>query len=269
MYAKGKTQISGGAGDDTIDLLSVDPVNFGKALTLDTHVDGGGGTDTLVLLGNTNIILGPTTVNNVEQFVLYQGYDYTIATSNATVPSGKALSVDGTALLSTDHLNFDGSAETNGTFDLNGGAGGDALIGGAGNDTLNGGGGGDQLTGGAGADTFVYDDVSDSATNKYDTITSFDAAADHFAMQLDISAFDASVTGVSLSVASINSDMKNALMGHLHANDAILVTANAGTLSGHTFLVVDGDGAAGYLGGNDILIDITGYSGTITTANFI
>ena len=64
-----------------------------------------------------------------------------------------------------DHLNLDGSAESNATLrafggagddKLIGGGGGDQLTGGAGNDTLSGGAGNDTLTGGSGKDIFAF-----------------------------------------------------------------------------------------------------------------
>ena len=48
----------------------------------------------------------------------------------------------------------------------------------------------------------------------------------------------------------------------------MLLTADSGTLSGHTFLVVDVNGTAGYQSGSDYVIDVTGYTGTISTASF-
>jgi hypothetical protein len=42
-----------------------------------------------------------------------------------------------------------------------------------------------------------------------------------------------------------------------------------GTLSGHTFLLVDDNGVAGYQSSVDYVIDVTGMSGSLTTADFI
>ncbi|MFT3974169.1 MAG: hypothetical protein QM699_12185 [Amaricoccus sp.] len=53
---------------------------------------------------------------------------------------------------------------------LEGGVGKDVLLGGIGNDTLVGGGGADRMTGGTGADTFVFNAVTEPAT---DLVTDF------------------------------------------------------------------------------------------------
>ena len=43
-----------------------------------------------------------------------------------------------------------------------------------------------------------------------------------------------------------------------------------GTLDGHLFLIVDADGNHAYTpGGTDYVIDVTGYTGTLTVSNFI
>lgn len=48
----------------------------------------------------------------------------------------------------------------------------------------------------------------------------------------------------------------------------VLFTADSGTLSGHTFMIVDVNGTAGYQAGADLVVDITGYSGTPTVSDF-
>lgn len=50
---------------------------------------------------------------------------------------------------------------------------------------------------------------------------------------------------------------------------AVLFTPDSGTLSGHTFLIVDINGTAGYQASADLVADITGYTGTITTGDFV
>lgn len=68
---------------------------------------------------------------------------------------------------------------------LEGGVGKDVLLGGVGVDTLVGGGGADRMTGGAGADTFVFNAVSEPAT---DLITDFSRAQKD---RIQLSAIDA------------------------------------------------------------------------------
>ena len=68
--------------------------------------------------------------------------------------SGATLTVDASSF-TTKTLTFDGTAESNGSFKITGGALADVLKGGQKNDTLTGGGGTDQLTGNGGNDQFV------------------------------------------------------------------------------------------------------------------
>ncbi|MEZ5774160.1 MAG: hypothetical protein R3D33_05495 [Hyphomicrobiaceae bacterium] len=94
--------------------------------------------------------------------------DVSITTSNGTVGAGKTLTVNATGLTnSAAALTFNGSAETDGSFTVNGGAGADDITGGSGNDTLNGNGGADTLAGGAGNDTVnggAGNDIIDGGT---------------------------------------------------------------------------------------------------------
>ena len=55
----------------------------------------------------------------------------------------------------------------------------------------------------------------------------------------------------------------------LPLHDAVLFTPNAGGLAGHTFLIVDANGTAGYQAGADYVIDVTGITGTLGHSNFI
>jgi hypothetical protein len=55
----------------------------------------------------------------------------------------------------------------------------------------------------------------------------------------------------------------------MHVGGATEITVTGGTLDGHIFLIVDGDGNATYDAGSDYVIDITGHTGTIAAADFI
>ena len=54
----------------------------------------------------------------------------------------------------------------------------------------------------------------------------------------------------------------------MHVGGATELTVTGGTLAGHIFLVVDGDGNATYDAGNDYVIDVTGHTGTIAPGDF-
>ncbi len=281
----GDDKFVGGGGDDTFDLTlggndiangtgGTDTFRMGDALTALDQIDGGPGSANLLDLNGdyaAGIVFTSTTVLNIGIVKLHAGHSYSLTSNDATVAAAQAMKVDGTDLGATDHLSFDGSAESNGAFVLIGGAGADILIGGSGGDKLTGGLGADGLTGGAGADTFVYKAAAESAGAGYDTLAGFDFAADRLDVVHKAKAIDAAVAAGGLSTASFDTDMTAALAGHLGKYHAILFTANAGTLSGQTFLVVDANGIAGYQAGQDLVIhlDSAVNAASLSTANFI
>ena len=153
---------------------------------------------------------------------------------------------------------------------LSGGGGNDTIRGGGGGDTLNGGLGADHMTGAAGQDVFVYGAANQSTGAAYDTITDFDATADHFNMPGTVTGIDATVASGALSSGSFDGDLSSAVgAGQLAANDA-LFTPDLRSL-GETFLIVDANGVAGYQAGADYVIDITGAhpSASLSTSDFI
>ncbi|HTQ14143.1 MAG TPA: bluetail domain-containing putative surface protein, partial [Rhizomicrobium sp.] len=215
---------------------------------------GGPGTLTVSLDGDYSAGLALTMLSEVTGIDLASGNSYNLTEADVNVGAGQTLTVDGSALGASDNLTFDGSAETDGNLVLIGGAGADVL------------------TGGAQSDTFQFDQVSDSTGTGYDTITNIDFSSDLISLDAGAAApvaIDAAITSGALSTASFDSDLAAAVdAGHLAAGDAVLFTADSGTLSGHTFLVVDHNGQAGYQAGQDYVIDVTGYAGTLTTASF-
>jgi Ca2+-binding RTX toxin-like protein len=108
-----------------------------------------GDTLTLTAAGSSNLTL----VSGFETIALSAtAGTYSITTANNTVASGKTLTIDSASR--TGVLNFDGTAETNGYFNITSGSGalGDTIIGGSMADTITAGAGADTITGGAGAD---------------------------------------------------------------------------------------------------------------------
>ncbi|HEX3673013.1 MAG TPA: bluetail domain-containing putative surface protein, partial [Rhizomicrobium sp.] len=109
--------ITGSAGDDVI--------NMGAALTAADQIDGGGGGNVVTLDGDysAGLTLGPTTLVNFVGLILDGGHSYTLTTDDATVASGNEMTIDASALGAGDTLIFDGSAETDGNFAFEFGAG--------------------------------------------------------------------------------------------------------------------------------------------------
>jgi Ca2+-binding RTX toxin-like protein len=179
----GADTVSAGGGNDLI--------FFGSQFTNEDRVDGGAGFDSLALLGNYSAALtfDANDLVGIERLLLLSGTtidpngapaSYNMNTIDANVGTA-GLTVTAASLGAGETLTFNGTAETNGAFRVQGGAGADIIAGGAkgdvlqgnsgndqlfglgGNDTLIGGIGADQLRGGAGADTFRYDSVLDSS----------------------------------------------------------------------------------------------------------
>src|SRR5262249_2365945 len=99
----------------------------------------------------------------------------------------------------------------------------------------------------------------------HDTITDFAAGTDKFDLASTVTGVFA-VSG-SVDTASFNSDLAG--LGAIQFEGATVVTVTGGDLSGHTLLVVDGNREDVYTAGQDYVFDITGYTGTITTSDFI
>ncbi|SDG60344.1 calcium-binding protein [Thalassobaculum litoreum] len=141
-----------------------DTVNASLAGTLNGNdeIDGLAGIDALILSAAQSVTFEADTLINFEN-VSITGGAQVITTHDATVASDKSLIVNAAA--SADSVFWDGSAETDGQFEITGGSAGDTLIGGAQGDTLSGGGGedvfrytnafadGDVIAGGAASDT--------------------------------------------------------------------------------------------------------------------
>jgi Ca2+-binding RTX toxin-like protein len=264
----GNDTINGGAGNDGIHPgLGNDTVNAGDGndiisfsggrLNAADKIDGGAGFDTVLLNGDYTganaVSFTSTTMVNVEKIAVGAGSSYSLTTNDATVGSGQTLTVDASALGASNSLTFNGAAETNGHFLIDSGLGAD------------------NLTGGALSDTFVYASAADSTSTHYDTINGFNFSLDRFDIPGaagSITAIDAAVSN-TLSTGSFDTDLAAAVSGHLNPHTAMLVTANAGSLSGQTFLIVDINGAAGYQTGSDLVFHLTSQTGTLATGDFI
>ena len=146
----------GGTGDDVFVL--------GSHLNDKEEIDGGEGSDTVLLQGFVNTTLGPKSLLGIETLRMLSGsdtsfgapgtstYTYRVTTADANVAAGATLLVDMSQLRAGENVTFNGAAEFDGRFVMQGGAGGDTLTGGAGADEIDGGLGGDNLSGGSGAD---------------------------------------------------------------------------------------------------------------------
>ncbi len=259
LSGQGIDHVYGGTGHDRL--------IFDAAFSATDVADGGAGADTLTLTGDysAGLTFAASSMTGIEKIILGNGFSYSLTTDDANVAAGETLHVTATLLTAGHTLAFDGSHEIDGFLALIGGGGADhltggaladRLTGGAGDDVLSGGLGHDILTGGAGSDTFVYGSVAESNKAVTDTLVGFDASSDHLGLWF-------TVTGVD---APFNAHKLNALDAtHLGANHAVVVTLD----SGHTFLVVDANGVAGYQAGGDLVIAVDGMTGTLDTSDFV
>lgn len=262
IMGAGADQIDGGLGDDTI-------VFFGDG-TLDNHdrVEGGGivaSLDTVLLSGDysAGLTIKHATLTNIEKIVVLDGESYVLDIRHLNVENTGGFTVDGNVLSSLDSLQVDATGLTDVQLNLIGGAGDDLFIGGEDYDSFRGLGGVDRMIGNGGPDTFYYFDVPDSTGKKYDTVVGFDARDDFFFDTFDdfatihTTGVDTRVNGGALSTASFNTDLSAAIgADELGVAHAVLFHPDAGSLAGEWFLVIEGDGTAGYQANADIVVHL-------------
>ena len=272
----GAENVNGGGGDDRFYL--------GGQLTESDNVAGGAGNDTVYLDGldlTDQLIFSATTMTGIDRLVLADAsYASGFRPHEATVAAGAVLTVDASALSASNGLAWESLGESDGAFDIVGGAAGDFMVGGGGQDTLSGGAGadtivggaaGDVLAGGGGADVYGIPNLAASTSTSYDTIGDLDLDADSFSFfRAGVSiGVDAPVTEGDLSLASFDSDLAAAVgFAQLGAVNALIFTPDGGDLAGRSFLVIDELGGGGYQASQDYVLDITGYVGTLDSSDF-
>jgi Ca2+-binding RTX toxin-like protein len=168
-----------------------------------------------------------------------------------------------------ENLRLIGSNNINGT----GNAGNNNITGNSGNNQINGSAGIDTLTGGLGADIFVFqfgqstistsDRITDFAINsdKIDLLTqagNATSAPSNFSRDAN-----STVTTLQNLINQVFTDANGATTGNqeLAVNSAALVQVTTGAIAG-TYLVIN-DSTAGFQSSNDLLINITGFTGTL------
>jgi RTX calcium-binding nonapeptide repeat (4 copies) len=193
----------------------------------------------------------------IDRITLGAGNDYNLVADDALVAAGGSLAVDAGALGTDERILFDGSAESDGSFSFFGGESNDYFLGGDGRDWIMGAEGADTLSGGGGGDLFVYIAAGESSGASYDTLADFDPAADRIDLPGSVAGFAAAITTGTLSTASFDADL-GAALGGLGAGRAVWFAPDAGGLAGTIFLVVDGNGTAGYQAGQDYVFAVAG-----------
>jgi Ca2+-binding RTX toxin-like protein len=147
----------------------------------------------------------------------------------------------------------------------------DSLQGNEGNDTIIGNDAIDTISGGTGNDVFAYDNSNDDGDNAtgggpVELITDLDWSVDRF--DVDNTTVLAANTGAGTG-ATLAASANNALAA------VYALSGNAGqvaaqfTFAGRTYVAIDQTGNGTFVDTDDLLIDITGVTGTIATSNFI
>lgn len=252
----GKFAVTGGAGDDTVKLGR-------PTVVANSTFNGGAGNDTLELNGPffSGVTLGAATLSSVETIKVDATHSYTITTNDANVASGAPLTVDASALGAGNVLIFDGSAETDGSFAIVGGAGDDVLTGGSQSDAFDlSHGGNDTAHGGGGNDTFSVG----AALTAADTLDG-STGSDTLALNGDYSAgltFGAGVTSIEkITVAAGNSYKLTSILGNFDSGATVTVDAsalgstdqltfNGSAETGAHFAFIDGQGGDTFTGGS-------------------
>jgi serralysin len=232
------------------------------------------GADTLVGNGGNDIIRGGMGSDSLDggqgtDIVDYQGstVGVTVNLSGAIVSGGDA---QGDAIANFESIygsSFADQLEGDGQVNLlMGFSGNDSLSGGEGNDGIRGGAGADLLTGGLGRDRFDCLLNSDSLLSNLDVITDFQIGVDRFNWINAVSAVNLSELGVvqNLDEAGIQGVLSTA---NFVANGAATFTLGASGGS-RTFLALN-NATAGFSAGTDAIVEITGYSGPLTSLSTI
>ncbi|MBD0415228.1 calcium-binding protein [Oryzicola mucosus] len=155
LVREGNDVMKGNGGSD---IFYVD-ANFTGA----DRIDGGADIDALRFISSDvqQVVMASDTLKNIEVIDFYSGYDYNLKLADGNLAAGKVMTVNGWGLTSGDILMLDASAETNGHYNVTGGAGDDTIRTGAGDDTIDGGLGADIMSGGKGNDLYFVHNAGD------------------------------------------------------------------------------------------------------------
>jgi Ca2+-binding RTX toxin-like protein len=156
---------------------------------------------------------------------------------------------------------------------INTGAGNDLIYGGNGNDSINGGLGIDTMSGGLGADQFFISPIDDGAVGNsgstVDFVTDANWAEDVIHTGFASTAVDTVSGAVQASVnAAATLSAAVALVAGAGAGQVGVTHLGTFTYQGDTFLLQNNN-TAGFVDTDDLLIRVTGATGTLSTANVV
>ncbi|MFM5889652.1 MAG: FG-GAP-like repeat-containing protein [Dolichospermum sp.] len=244
-------------GTNPRDIIIADFNGDGKS---DLATANFGSNNVSVLLGNGNGTFGTAT-------------NFAVGTSPYALTVGD-LDGNGTPDLAVANLNSNNvSVLYNDSTQIIGNSSNNSLTGTQWNDTINGAGGADTLTGLGGADTFVFqfgqslvsgaDRITDFAigTDKIDLLSSTGLAIN--APTSFSRAANSAATTLANVVNNVFTDANGGLAGNqaLGINSAALVSVTTAGIAGN-YLVIN-DGIAGFQSSQDLVVNLTGYTGTL------
>ncbi len=149
----------------------------------------------------------------------------------------------------------------NGNDTLLGGAGNDTLLGDLGDDLLVGGTGADTLTGGLGVDTFRFA-IADSPLAGFDKITDLKIGTDRIDGPTAVSA------AALRELGAVTALTQDAIDDVLTAGNFVSNGAATFSVGSRTFLALN-DGTAGFREGTDAVIELVGFTGSLTDLTLI
>jgi len=271
------------AGVEKLSINAVDNVTI-AALTASPNLDA----ITLTGAATQSITTGAVSTAN---FAINGSAATGVLTLDATNYGTNGVSLTGgsAADVLTGSAQADVISGNAGNDNISGLAGIDVINGGDGTDTINGGIGADNLTGGAGVDTFRYvaagagnGDNFNAGVANVDRITDFTAGTDKFSFGIGANEF---LTGLTLTVNTVivlntaQTIANAATLADVFAGvtpiaasvnatvQGAVVTVSAGAAAG-TYLYVNDNNAAN-LAAEDMLINITGITGTLAASDFV
>ncbi len=266
----------------TVDNPNPQPITFNYTtapINATANVDYTSKTGTITIAPNTSTatisipILNDNLNEANETFAinLSNPVNATLTNNKGIVTISDTLTANVTTTLpaNVENLRLIGSNNINGT----GNAGNNKITGNSGNNQINGRAGIDTLTGGLGADTFIFQ-FGQSTISTSDRITDFAINSDKIdlltqggtAMSAPSNfsrAANSTVTTLQNLINQVFTDANGAITGNqgLGVNSAALVQVTTGAIAG-TYLVIN-DSTAGFQSSNDLLINITGFTGTL------
>ncbi len=269
--------LNGGGGNDTISGGGGDDLLLGSSGS-DLY-RGGAGADTLsyeAFAGGVTLVRGGTIIKAdgsvdtiadfaVETIVGTKGAVNTIDGSTGVTAalnvnlSKQNLTITGLPFVGTAALTVKNFTDVKGSENadvITGDKGANRLSGNGGNDVLTGLGGKDLLTGGSGADTFVFG-YGDSLLSGFDLITDLEIGVDA------IDGWAATAVTTIGRASSLNAGDLGRLFGNNFLANGAAAFVVGSTGGDRTFLALN-DSQLGFQAGKDLIMEITGYTGSLS-----